>query len=253
MKPNLFLLGAGKCGTTSLANVLGRHPDIHVNAYKEPSFFCSYFQVVSNPVVYFSLFDSPKRYRVDASHVYFSNPETAPILKDLFPEAKFLVIMRDPKKRAYALYRHMRRYVAEDGLPYEDIKDFIEALKAEPYRATSAEFWINFRQYAWNFLYCCSSLYDQQLARYFALFDRSQFHLLTLAEFSRNPREALSQIADFLKIDASPFVSLNSFVFNADEAHQPYSAEAEQLMNQNLAGVTARVEALIGHQLDWSK
>lgn len=39
MRPNLFVLGAGKCGTTSLYHLLQRHPDIHVCDPKEPSFF----------------------------------------------------------------------------------------------------------------------------------------------------------------------------------------------------------------------
>ena len=142
--------------------------------------------------------------------------------------------------------------MAEDGLPYEEIEDFVEALKAEPDRAASAEFWSNCRQYTWNFLYCRSSLYDQQLARYFALFDKSQFHILTLAEFARQPREALAQMASFLGIDASPFELLNSFVFNEGGPHAPCSAEACRLMDQTLVGVTDRVDALLERQLDWS-
>ena len=107
MLPNLFILGAGKCGTTSLYHILRQHKDIHVSSIKEPSFFCWYFQVVKDPITYFHLFDSNARYRLEASHVYMSNPETAPVLKALFPQAKFIVTLRNPKKRSlFAVSSH---------------------------------------------------------------------------------------------------------------------------------------------------
>jgi len=162
MLPNVFILGAGKCGTTSLYHILRQHQDIHISSIKEPSFFCSYFQMVKDPITYFRLFNSDARYRLDTSHVYMSNPETAPVLKGLFPQAKFIVILRDPKKRAYSLYLHMRRFNHHDGQPFEDLTDFVAALKAEEERYASATFFENCRQYFWNFMYCRSSLYDQQ-------------------------------------------------------------------------------------------
>jgi hypothetical protein len=113
--PNLFILGSGKCGTTTLYDIISEHPEISVSKIKEPSFFCSHFQVIKNPIEYFNLFTPPARYLAEASHVYFSNPETATVLRDLFPEAKFLIILRAPKARAQSLYQHMRRTILDDG------------------------------------------------------------------------------------------------------------------------------------------
>lgn len=80
MTPKVFILGAAKRGTTTLYNILQQHPQVWASRIKEPSFFCSYFQVVRNPVAYFRLFESDRPCSLEASHVYFSNPETAPIL-----------------------------------------------------------------------------------------------------------------------------------------------------------------------------
>ncbi len=205
MSPNLFILGAGKCGTTSLYHLLQRHPDIHVSTPKEPSFFCSQFQVVKNPIDYFRLFDSPRRYRVDSSHVYFSNPETAPVLRDLFPDAKFLVVLRDPKARALSLYEHMRRFPHEDGEPFEPAQTFLDALQLEAGRFESPEFFATCRQYFWNFMYMRSSAYDEQLGRYFALYPRDRFLVTTLAEFERQPAHTIRTISNFLDIGAEGF------------------------------------------------
>src|SRR5205823_7828937 len=130
--PNLFVLGAGKCGTTTLHNLLSLHPSIVMSKPKEPSFWCRSFQVVKNPMEYFSLFSvrngATAIYRGESSHVYFSNPETAEVIAALFPDAKFIVILRDPMQRAYSLYRHMRRG------NHESIPTFHEALVKEDER-----------------------------------------------------------------------------------------------------------------------
>ncbi|MDR3469709.1 MAG: sulfotransferase domain-containing protein [Xanthobacteraceae bacterium] len=249
--PNLFILGAGKCGTTSLYDLLGGHPDIMVSNPKEPSFFCSHFQVVKNPVDYFRLFNSPKRYRVDSSHVYFSNPETSPLLRDLFPDAKFLVMLRHPKARAHSLYRHMRRAMHEDGRPLELAERFHEALLLEAERFRSLEFFANCRHYFWNFMYLRSSIYDEQLDRYFRLYPRENFLVMSLAEFRREPDRVKRTVAEFLNIDVAGFGPEAPFS-NAAPPHDSYDAASDAVMEQYFGNLTARVDRLLGRSLDWS-
>ena len=250
--PNLFILGAGKCGTTSLHVLLGRHPDVHLNAVKEPTFFCSYFQVIKNPVEYFRLFDSNKKYRVDSSHAYMSNPETPPILSALFPAAKFIVIMRSPKQRAYSLYRHMRRFLHEDGLPYENLSTFEEALNAESDRFNSIKFAQDCRHYFWNFMYCNSTFYDVQLQRYLRLYDIRQFHFLTLAELAKRPIETSQALARFLEIDGAPLEQFVTSAYNQDGDFLPFSSDADAHMEARFQGLTRRVDEIVGRRLDWS-
>ncbi|WP_225026740.1 sulfotransferase [Xinfangfangia pollutisoli] len=252
MTPNLFLLGAGKSGTTSVWSMLADHPDVHMSRPKEPSFFCSHFQVVKNPVTYFGLFDSPRRWRGDASHVYMTNPETAPILRDLFPEARFVLTLRAPKARAHALYRHMRRFTSGKGTPHEPHERFAAALAAEEARFADPEFPARCGQYAWNFFYCRSCFYDEQLARYLALFPRDRFHVQTLADLSHRPAETATALADFLQIDPGPLIAAATQVRNADPNPYGWTAEEDAWMEARFAGLTARTEALVGRALDWS-
>ena len=183
-RPNLFILGAGKCGTTSLHHALSGHPQIHLARVKEPTFFSSGFQIVSNPIDYFNLFPKSegKRLYGEASHAYLSAPEAAPVLRQLFPDARFLLIVRDPVQRAHSLYRHMRRY------RHEHLSTFEKALAAEDARFANPKFRANCPQYFWNYMYVRSSRYDVQLRRYLDLFPRSQFFVLTLGEWAAEPR-----------------------------------------------------------------
>ena len=196
-KPNFFILGAGKSGSTSLYHYLKGHPQVFLPRVKEPSFFCEDFQVVKNPIHYFRLFEpvSSETAIGEASHVYLSSPSTPSVLKTLFPDARFIIILRNPANRAYSLYHHMRR------TGFEPVASFEKALMAEEARATSARFKAHCPQYLYNFLYFRSGLYGSQIERYFSLFPKEQFLLLKLERFVYEPEEYFKQILRFLAVD----------------------------------------------------
>ena len=246
MKPNLFVLGASRCGTTSLHTILGQHPDVHASKYKEPTFFIGANQATRNPIEYFKLFDSPKRYRLESSVAYFSNPETAPVLRDLFPDARFIISLRDPKARAYALYRLMK------VLGHEDIPNFAGALEAEEYRSTSQEFLYTCNCYVSAYLYCRSSLFDEQLARYFGLFNREQFHIITLAELATEPVVTTEGILRFLDLDPTPAQHFDFTDKWCSVSYEPWDGRSDQIMTLQFEGVSQRTDQLVGRSLDWS-
>jgi len=207
-KPNFFILGAAKSGTTSLYFYLKQHPEIFMTAVKEPSFFCNGFQVIKNPIHYFRLFEPVTTEKAigEASHVYMSNPPTARVLKGLFPDAKFIVILRNPAERAYSLYHHMRR----EGL--EHSKTFEEALDLEEKRLNSESFRNHCPQYLYNYMYFRSGLYGSQLQRYFSLFGQKAFHVLTLDMLETDPICEVQKIYQFLGVspDFSPSLALHN-------------------------------------------
>ncbi|MEO1041056.1 MAG: sulfotransferase [Pseudomonadota bacterium] len=249
--PNLFVLGAGRCGTTTLYDLLKKHPDIHAPAIKEPSFFCSHFQVVDNPVSYFSLFQSDKKYRLDCSHVYMSNPETPTILAQLFPNARFIITLRDPMQRALSLYSWVRA-PRKDSDPFESISNFFDALSAEEERFRSEEFFKNCPHYFWNFMYMRSSLYDVQIARYFELFARSRFLFVSLSDIRNTPSSVTEKIADFLDINPDAFGENPVQHKNKRQRHEDLGERETQLMEDFFGDLTHRVDRLIGTPLDWS-
>lgn len=196
-KPNFFILGAAKSGTTSLYYYLKQHPEIYMSPVKEPTFFKRGFMVVDNPIDYFSLFDGVSSETIigEASHAYLSHPSTAKLLKTLFPDAKFLLILRHPADRAYSLYHHMRRR------GHEYLNSFEKGLAAESERFNSERFERRCPQDIWNFYYYRSGLYGEQVARYFALFGSERFYILTLNQFLQDQDGHLKKIFHFLEVD----------------------------------------------------
>jgi len=195
--PNFFILGAAKCGTTTLYHALCQHPAVFFPAIKEPTFFCESYQVVRNPIEYFRLFEGVKSEVVvgDASHAYLTDPETAPVLNALFPNALFIVILRNPVDRAYSLYHHMTR----SG--WENIGTFEKALLVEERRFQAWGERALGQQYLYNYMYYRSGLYGEQVGRYLSLFDRRQFLFLTLDQLKCDVEDTLREIYSFLCVD----------------------------------------------------
>lgn len=195
--PNFFILGAGRCGTTSLAAALNRHPDVFIPGIKEPSFFSSSFQWVRDPTKYVSLYEPAGLAAAigDASHVYLEDPESPRALQAFFPDARFVLVFRHPADRALALYAHM----VEGG--YEIHRSFERALAAEDRRFHSGRFRRNCRQSFWNYMYVRSGLFGEQVQRYFEYFGREQFWFTTLDRLITEPAKAMQGLQAFLGLE----------------------------------------------------
>jgi len=198
-KPNLFVLGAGKSGTTSLYMYLAAHPEIFMSPVKEPTFFSDCFQVIADPISYFRLFQqaASEKWIGEASHAYLSHPGAADCLKICFPDARFIVILRNPVDRALSLYRHMALHGDEPSPTFEI------ALAAEEARVADPGFYQGNPQYFYNYLYFRSGLYCEQIELYLARFARDRLLFLTFDELSADPRGTVRRMYQFLDVDAS--------------------------------------------------
>ena len=142
MKPNLFLLGAAKSGTTALASFLGEHPQIFLSVSKEPGWFATDYRrgggrgetTLRSFEDYEALFAEADRipgirYALDASTVYLKSDVALEAILDYAPEARILVILRDPVAMAQAF--HMEALFNLN----EDVEDFETAWRLQERRA----------------------------------------------------------------------------------------------------------------------
>jgi hypothetical protein len=211
VKPNFFILGAAKSGTTFLYNTLTNHPEIFFPTEKEPSFLSYHFDKhINSTAKYFELFDDVKDEKMigEASPNYLPDPSSPRILKGLFPDAKFVVTLRNPADRAYSMYVNMRRY------GHESYRTFEKALRAENKRLTSQQFKEK-HQYFYHFLYFNSGLFGEQIQRYFELFDEKQFYIVTIDQIKSNFEETIKSILMFLEVDTN-------YILPQGDQHQGY-------------------------------
>ena len=119
-RPNFFLVGASKSGTTSLAHALGDHPEIFMSQPKEPNFFnrIDHFERIDSASLrsYLSIFDQVQNEKVigEASVAYLSSEKAPRNICSFSPNAKILISLRNPLERIVSMYEmYVRHGLAE--------------------------------------------------------------------------------------------------------------------------------------------
>ena len=192
--PNMFVLGAPKCGTHTLHYDLGQHPEIFMTVVKEARFFNIDRHYAEGFAQYLSTHfsntgDCPIRGEASPGYLRHHDKVIARMKAHLDPAGlKFIVILRDPVARAWSHYLHNRRTGHED-LP------FPAALEQEAHRAQE-------RPDAW-LGYVRDGLYGEQLARWFDGFPRESFFVAFTDELAANQADLLARLCTFLGVDSS--------------------------------------------------
>ena len=139
--PDLFIVGAPKCGTTAMTRFLEAHPEVQMAARKDLHFFGSDLGFRNRERIgeaeYLAHFhnDDSKRIRAESSVWYLYSERAASEIAACNPEARILILLRHPVEMMHALWAQLRL----NGLGDEDITEFAEALAAERPRARRAE------------------------------------------------------------------------------------------------------------------
>lgn len=185
--PNFLVIGAPKCGTSSLHSVVGQHPEIFTSKVKEPHFFER--EVYSKGLEWYQeeYFQGAEGYhaRGESTPNYLTlSTIVAPRIKESFGDhdLKFIAIFRDPTKRAYSEYWFRRRRFKED-LTFE------EALQNE---------WLGKRR-DWDSFYkggCYATLLEPFLER----FQRDKFHFILLEDLVNDFHGTMRGFTQFLSV-----------------------------------------------------
>ncbi|MDY6786070.1 MAG: sulfotransferase [Cyanobacteriota bacterium] len=200
--PNFFIVGAAKAGTTSLWMYLKQHPEIFMHPYielKEPAFFC-HLRGFKDFATYLHLFADAKEEKAigEASTAYLTSPESAVWIKTVYPDAKIIIILRNPVERAFSLYNWM---VCEG---HEWVHPFEKALVREKDRMNDFDFkYDNPVQYYYNYLYFHSGLYSEQVKRYIDIFPKEQIHIILTKELKREPVKTIQELYKFLGVNCN--------------------------------------------------
>jgi hypothetical protein len=201
-KPNFFIVGAPKCGTTSLHEYLQRHPDVFMPFYKEPHFFGSdligsrFRQFRGKPKKYLRLFkDATTESRIgESSPWYLVSKNAAQEIKSYNPDAKIIMILRNPVDMMYSMWSQFR-YSGN-----EQIEDFITAVNAEPERKQGH----HIRRAAHcvtGLFYRDMATYTPQVKRYFDVFGKENVKVIIFDDFKSDTASVYRDVLEYLNID----------------------------------------------------
>ena len=244
--PDFLLLGAQKAGTTTLYDLIMRHPGTAPARTKEISYFDRFHHWGAD--WYRSNFPSGPGLTGEATPCYLFVPEAALRIADTLPQTtRFVVLLRNPVDRAISHYFHERR------LGYERLP-LAEALEAEPAR-TGQEAAVllgrrhEHRTQGQSFAYVGRGRYAEQLERYFALFPRENFLIETSDRFFAEPRAVLAEVHAFLGLAdhaPPPVRPRNVGVYAGRVAPEITAQLAETFRDDN-----ARLADLLDRPLPW--
>ncbi len=180
-KPNFFIVGAPKCGTTAMNDYLEKHPEIFIPEIKEVHFFGSDLHftkgALRDPDAYLALFQGARESRLgEASVWYLYSRSAATEIHAFNPDAKIIVMLRDPVDM---LYSQHSQFLYNGN---EDILDFREALAAEGERKAGRR--IPATAHLTDGLFYSETVkYAEQVGRYFKTFGRDNVHVILYDDF----------------------------------------------------------------------
>jgi len=126
--PNLFLLGAPKCATTTIAYCIAQHPEVFMCSPKEPLFWATDIpgiqrlaEVPKTLDDYVRLFSSSERYKYvgEASAIYLYSRAAIPDIMDFSPSSRCLALVRNPVELAHSLHEQQLFAMFEDEADFE--------------------------------------------------------------------------------------------------------------------------------------
>lgn len=203
--PDFFIAGPPKAGTTALHVALANHPDLFMSTVKEPKYFLCSDQPPANQqgpgdahsaqewvwrrAEYEALFEAAPEgtLRGESTPFYLSDVGAQARIKLERPDAKFIVVLRDPIDRAHSNWAHLWA----DGL--EPVADFVTACRLEEQRREAG--WAPF----WRYL--TLGRYGRHLQGLLVLFPAEQVHWLRYRQLVDDPVGALEGICAFLGVD----------------------------------------------------
>ncbi|MBL7856254.1 MAG: sulfotransferase [Cyclobacteriaceae bacterium] len=205
--PNLIIVGAAKCGTSSLHNYLEQHPQVFMSKVKEPRFISSQFMpplqgpgdhkvekwYVKKFSDYKKLFENSDGYPVrgeSSADTFYFYEKSIPVIKQYLGDPKIIILLRNPVKRSFSAYQHLVRdqrenLTFEEGLAHED-----ERIKNN-----------------WELIYHYKavSLYAAGVKAFLENFKNVK--VVLTEELEKNPQQTMADIFNFLNIETSFTIS----------------------------------------------
>ena len=205
-KPNFFIVGAPKCGTTALFTYLGEHPEIYIPNFsgsmesrmggkKELNFFGKDLPFgrpsLEEYLAYYQAAQSEKHLG-EASVFYLYSQEAAREIHDFDPSAHIIMMLRNPVDMMYSWHSQLLFWGDEN------LEIFESALNAEPERRKGQNLPEKRDFPLASYLYRDIAKYAEQIERYLNIFERKQIHIIIFDDFKKDTKSTYQGVLSFL-------------------------------------------------------
>jgi hypothetical protein len=204
MKPNLFIVGAAKCGTTSLHDYLNQHPEVHMSEHKEIKYFGQDIASMEpkgnqNLTVseYVSYFSPGKCHKVvgESSPQYLYSLNAAKEIFEFNPKSKIIIMLRNPMDTLISLHKQLLHVGLENehdlwlALKKEEKDILKEGYPGVVLKAPKKTYYLNRLNYA------------PQVQRYYDTFGKENVKVVFFDDFISDTIKTYQDICFFLRVD----------------------------------------------------
>lgn len=230
MRPNFFIVGAPKCGTTTWATYLGEHPEIRFSAVKEPHYFCTdfpRFRWADTEEDYLSHFAilSPAPVIGEASVMYLYSREAARRIHAFDPASRILILLREQSEFLPSYHNQILYTRIEDNPDFAAVWRLSGRRPAGTLPQGCAEpAFLN---------YAAIGDFEKQVARYLDTFPANQIRVAWMEDWISDPARFYRALESFLGVVHHPRVGFDRM----NTAHRHRFRPLARLTNNPPAGM----------------
>ncbi|HEY5891190.1 MAG TPA: sulfotransferase [Acidimicrobiia bacterium] len=258
--PDFLIIGCQRGGTSSIYRYLGQHPQIAPSLRKETEFFTARYGLGER--WYRANFPHSLRMRLarlrgkklltfEATPDYLFDPRAPGRAREMLPDARIVLLLREPGERAVSQYHHNVRLgleseTLERAIELEDERlaaDLVE-LEADSLSPVTA-----FRRFS----YVTRGQYAPQLERWFATYPRDQILVLESEAFFQHPDDVLQRILAFVGADPWQPAEFRNHSYSVQESagHREVPEAVSEVLEGKFALSNQALGDLIDEEISW--
>jgi hypothetical protein len=258
MLPDFIIIGARCCGTSSLYAYMVAHPNIAAAKRKEVHFYDDhwydgqYWYRANFPLFSEKLLDGKLKSQPyltgEASPFYLYHPLVPDRVKKLTPDARFLVSLRNPIRRAFSHYQQSKES-GRERLSFEAAIDAeTDRLKGEVEKNREEPGALNSRKMK-HYSYVTRGHYAEQLEHWFERFPREQFLIFNSERLFRDTPATMARVWEFLGLP--PYTEAEYPPYHVGGYTEKVAPETHARLREYYAPHNERLYALLGERYDW--
>jgi hypothetical protein len=257
--PEFLIIGAQRCGTTSLYKYLAEHPQFQSATLRTKGvhFFDTRYEKgmawyrahypTSMFRAYFKARHGAGLVTGEASPYYLFHPHVPYRIAKHVPEAKLIVMLRDPIERTYSQWQHELSRGFDDSQTFEEGLDReAERLAGELDRMNADPDYKSFSHQ--HHSYVARSKYADQLDVYRSLVPASQIHAIRAEDFFGDPGVEYAKVLEFLGL---PSHDLGEYKKHNGYKRTPMAESTRQRLVDEFADSNRRLIETLGSQFTW--
>jgi hypothetical protein len=246
--PDFIIIGAQKCGTSTLFKHIGKHPDIQLPRCKELHFFDENYS--KGFEWYHRFFNKTNAARPlctgEASPYYFFHPLAHTRIFKAYPGIKLILLLRNPVNRSYSQYQHMHRK-GRISLSFEhciQLEEQVLSGRREVFYKDETHSDLMYRRFS----FLARSRFAEQLTEWLKYFPVNQIFIIRSESYFTDTENTLQEVFRFLEL--APF-AMNLTKKHISSDYPPMKPETREQLVNYFEPYNQQLYSLIGRDFGW--